>query len=210
MAVRPPIANVIKMEWTWTCSGVPLANILHVGYSSAPPIPGDLVDMAGQAGVEIADFYLTALNPDYVLVEVICTDLSSDTGNVGSFSSGVAGSNSDPPISAGSSLMVNWQIARRYRGGKPRTYLPPMTSYRLATPSTWDETALSETSTFITNLRSAMEHTTYGDLVLTTLGAVSYVNAHVARVDPVFYPFTGFAIGNLVRTQRRRINSSTF
>jgi hypothetical protein len=189
---------------------VPLANIYHVGYTGAAPVASDLVSFATAFANVLVDKWIPSLNSAYTLDEVIVTDIASDSGQVGSYSSGAPGVNSDAPISAGSALLVNWQIIRRYRGGKPRTYLPPPTYNRLATPSTWDDSATGNAGVLAAALLALCSGGTFGAFVTTSLGCVSYRSGDAARVDPLFEPFTGYSVGSLVRTQRRRITASSF
>jgi hypothetical protein len=57
------------------------------------------------------------------LVEVTAEDLTSPTSSVGSATVSHAGALTDSPIAAGTAMVIGGLIARRYRGGKPRTYL---------------------------------------------------------------------------------------
>jgi hypothetical protein len=58
------------------------------------------------------------------------------------------GTASGTPVPAGVALLQNFTVARRYRGGKPRIYLPVGTSATLQNASTW-------TSGFVTSMNAA-------------------------------------------------------
>jgi len=213
MPARPPIANVIKVEYLWTQSGAPAANVLHLGYSSAPPSSTDLGSLANSfaalwsVNVPLMSTYCP---PNTILDEVVCTDLSSDSSAIGSYVDGSAGSSVGQPLSAGSAFLVNWLITRRYRGGHPRTYWPAWTSNLIQTSTAWYAGTVSEMAEKMTALRSLVEHQTIGALTTTTLGAVSYYTGNSPRVAPIFESFVGFRVNGLVATQRRRIRSSSF
>ena len=210
MAPRPPVAGVIKVEILWTQGGIPAANILHAGYLSDPPSAADLATFAAAVQANLKANMQDLYGGQTVQTEVICTDLSSDSGYVGSASTPWTGSDVESQfLSAGTAFLTNWEISRRYRGGKPRTYWPAFTSEALETQSTWG-------SGIVTSLNDAMAsltgvfNDTYGALVLDGPGTVSYRSDNSARVDPVYEGFTGFSHGTLVRTQRRRITASSF
>jgi len=210
MPARPSIANVIRIEVLWTQGGIPAANVLHLGYSSDPPAAADLAALAHQVIEELKSGLQAYYTDDTTCTEVICTDLSSDSANVGSDSTAWTGTSEGVPVSAGSAFMVNWQQTRRYRGGKPRTYWPGFPANDLQTPSTWAVGAIGYMTAAITLFLANVQAFTHGSLVCTVLGCVSYVNGGEARVAPVWEPFTGFAVSGLIRTQRRRITASSF
>lgn len=213
MPPLPPVAGVIKAELLWTQSGAPAANIFHIGYSTSPPSSADLASLAARFGGCITTLgwpLINMLSPEVELVEVICTDLSSDSSNIGSASTHTAGSDDHPVISAGSAFLVNWLITRRYRGGHPRTYWPAPTSEFLSSQTTWSSGCLSDMATSMTAFLANLNGQTFGSLVTTQVGAVSYRTGDAPRVTPIFEPFVGYTLNGLVATQRRRIRSSSY
>lgn len=210
MPARPPVAGVIRSEWLWTQSGVPAANVLHIGYSSAPPSVTDLTTLATDLQNFISSYLLAYVPVATIQTEVINTDLSSDTANVGVSSTPTAGAMAGSELSAQASLMINFTISRRYRGGKPRIYLPAGTSPGLATQSTWSSTYRYDLGLAWASMKSHVEGQTFGSLITTSFGCVSYRTGGAARVVPIFEPFVGYAINGVVRTQRRRLTASSF
>ncbi len=210
MAPRPPIEHVVKVEVLWTQSAVHAANILHCGYTSSPPAASDLASLASAVHLSLKAHMQAWYTPDTICTEVICTDLSSDTGNVGSDGTGWAGTSEGDPLSAGSAVLVNWQQARRYRGGKPRTYWPAGPSSILETASSLTSDAITVITNSMNALNYAVDGQEFGALITTVLGCVSYTDGKAPRVAPVWEPFTGFSVGTLIRTQRRRITASSF
>lgn len=61
---------------------------------------------------------------DKTLDETTIEDLTSSSGAVGSYANAIAGTMAGNPLPAGTAFLLNFHIARRYRGGKPRVYLP--------------------------------------------------------------------------------------
>lgn len=72
-----------------------------------------------------------------ILTSVTGTDLSSPTGAVDEVFPNYPGSRAGSPLAANACVLINYQVARRYRGGKPRNYAPGGTSGDLANLQTW-------------------------------------------------------------------------
>ena len=81
------------------------------------------------------------------------TDLSSPTAPQVVNSTGATGGAGAAPLSAGVAMVMKYHITRRYRGGKPRAYLPGMSSAYLTTPTEWNPASLANvTAGWITHL----------------------------------------------------------
>ena len=160
-----------------------MANILHIGYSSAPPVAADLSSLAAAVQTSLDTNLHTLYCAELTQTEVIATDLSSDSAAVGSASVPWSGYVGTGFVSAGSAIL---------------------------TPSTWSDGTVAAIVAAMTGFKADIEAHTFGDLVTTSLGCVSYRSGNLARVDPIFEPFTSFSVGTLVRSQRRRITASSF
>ena len=210
MPVRPPTPDTIKAEVLWTQSGIPAANILHVGYDSGAPDAVDLASLATALSNAIKGAIQGQYGADTVCVGVTCTDIASDSGHVGSDVASWDGTGAGNNLSAGTAFLINWQQPRRYRGGKPRTYFPAPLAGEMVTQSEWSAGAITAFSAAATALLAAVNGATFGLLTTTSLGCVSYLLDKVARVVPLFEPFSGFTASAILRTQRRRITASSF
>jgi len=208
---NPIVPGVIMFEFLWTQDAGPAANILHCQYTGGPPSTTDLLVLAH----DVAEaFWTDPVQADYpsstVFVGVRATDLASDTGAVGEYPVGTAGTAEDPGTPAGCSMMVNYQIARRYRGGHPRSYFPALANGAVDTPGTWDSTVVSDFNTVLAAVFVAMNSSTSGTTDLSGQCCVSYVDDNAYRVDNLVEPVTGMSASNRIRTQRRRLTSSSF
>lgn len=210
MAPLPVVPGAIKIEFLWSQEGLPAANVLHASYSSDPPSSGDLQTFAAALGglfsTDIRSLYTT----DTELVAVQCTDLSSDSGGVGLASIGITGTVVGAPCTAQACILTSWKILRRYRGGHPRTYWPAPCIAQISTVNSWYAACTDAFTTFAGDLQAACLVVSYGALDVTDLGTVSYVDSGAPRVDPIFEPFVGASTDSLVRTQRRRLTSSSY
>ena len=78
------------------------------------------------------------------LTQVKVTDLSDPSGPVGINNTAAAGTRTGSQApSAPVSMLVNGTIQRRYRGGKPRVYVPAGLSGDFASPQQWNTTFLT-------------------------------------------------------------------
>lgn len=82
-----------------------------------------------------------ALSAALELSKVVVTDLTSNTGAQGVASTGVVCLGGTPSVTPGQALVVERRIARRYRGGHSRVYIPGMPYSQLTSAGTWVSTA---------------------------------------------------------------------
>lgn len=86
--------------------------------------------------------WITRLVPhttaNWNLGDVEAVDLT-DTGDRSAIATGALAPGTDPNQEAaiGASFMINFNIARRYKGGHPRVYLPPMAIQSMVAGDTW-------------------------------------------------------------------------
>lgn len=117
---------------------VDVINILHWAFTTPNPTSAQLVTAANA----IVSAYSSDIVPD-ITSEMLCEsveiiDLSSSTGSVGiSTAPSNVGSLVTPPLSAGACTVESYQIARRYRGGHPRTYWGGNVAAQLTDAQDW-------------------------------------------------------------------------
>ena len=137
------------------------------------------------------------------------------------FASGASYKATGAVLSGGTALLQNLQIARRYRGGKPRRYWPVMVAADLTTPQEWDITTLAtmttewQTSYLDVLLGSSYSGTTLADEVNLSYyhGFTLVTNPITGRGKNVSTPravaiapdvITGFVLNSKPASQRRR------
>jgi len=210
MPARPPVPGVIRVELLWTQSGSPCANIFHVAYTGGPPVATDLSSLAGAIQYAVFANIGSALPASTISTECICTDIATDSGEVGSVSPADPGTNATAAISAGSAFLTDWQIARRYRGGKPRTYWPAPAIGELLSATQFTDTCVGLVNEACTALSAAAAGGSHGSFTAVGLVCVSYVDGGSPRVDPLVEPVLSFVNGSVIRSQRRRITATSF
>lgn len=119
---------------------------------------------------------------------------------------------------------VEYNIARRYRGGKPRMFLPPAGQATMADPSHWNATQINDVNTNIAAFFAAIHA-----LAIGSLGTLQHVNLSYyegftnhtntsgrERAVPTYRPVAlldtvnGYSAKGLVGSQRRRRAATTF
>lgn len=193
-------------------------------YSGDPPTVADLDAFCSSVAAQWNASLKPMAHPNVTLVEVLAQDLSSDTGAVGTASVSLAGDRSGGPLPAGVVSLVNFVVARRYRGGKPRIYLPYGTDTDVSTPQAWTAgfiTALTAAwAAFITDSFAAvwtgggpLEQVVVSYYLGSTAtetgvpGPPAYMRGHThptLRAAPVNYSITGFSVNPIPASQRRR------
>jgi hypothetical protein len=66
------------------------------------------------------------------------TDLSDPSGAIGTAIAASGGARPGDELPASASVLINFPIARRYRGGKPRVYVPAGVATDVVDPQHWD------------------------------------------------------------------------
>jgi hypothetical protein len=165
------------------------------------------------------------VHPDWVLNEVDVLDLSTTSGSSGITAASHAGTNTGSVLSANTAVNCEYDIARRYRGGKPRMYLPGPVQESLQTPSKWLDVFVGDVNTGVSAFFTALEALSIG-----SMGTLDHVNISfyhgvytttppwrgpgfkyppkyrdVALVDPV----EGYSCKSEVSSQRRRRAATT-
>lgn len=149
MPALPPVPEVIKAEVVLSdSSDTDVISRWFWQYSGTAPTAAQLNTLA-QA---YATSWITNFAPMYTaaneLTLVKLTDLSSPSAAVGSYSLSHAGTRSGGTLPAGTAALLNAQISRRYRGGKPRVYLTAGATGDVLTAQTW-------ATAFLTSLLTA-------------------------------------------------------
>lgn len=198
-------------------------NRFYLKYSGSAPDGTALNSFAAGVSAAWAAHIAGLCTANVTLLSVDVTDLSSSTAAEGSATAGHPGSNASTELPASLATLLNFQVARRYRGGKPRLYLPAGGNVDLLNGqqwvSSWPPTVLAAWSAFISTLSSPGP----GGATITGPVNVSYYEGfkpfetpsgrykNIAQLrpgGPLVEPITGVTVNQRVATQRRRVSSS--
>jgi hypothetical protein len=155
---------------------------------------------------------------DTSLTAVTATDLSDPAGPFSSHAQITAGTRSGGFLPASTCVLYNMQIKRRYRGGKPRIYVPAGTQPDLSNAQTWATAFLNQVNGALANLigagftsistwstTSELVNVSYYHQVLVGPPPTPPVYVEQVRETPQIDPIVSRAAVSTVGTQRRRL-----
>lgn len=195
-------------------------------YAGGAPTSAELATLAAYVANSAWNDEIAGLvNTGWALTEVDILDIASETGASGSWTGSKAGTASGIVLPASNATNVEFNIAQRYRGGKPRTYFPPPSATELASASQWDSAFLSLAETavpgFFNGIVTQGLHTT-GDLTHVLLSYYKGYNTTTPpwrgpgfkyppkyRATALSLPISGYAIKAEVGSQKRRRASTS-
>lgn len=209
MAPLPPVTDVLKYTQDWTVGANAKAeSILHFKYSGGPPAAADCIALAGDFQSAMATEMHPLFGDNAWIGLATVLDLNSDTGAEGTSGTATQGTRDGSAVGAQVALVVNHQIARRYRGGKPRTYLPACVASDYSTTGTWASGILSAMNDAFASVIGSCLAATSGSTTITQYGSVSYYLNKVLRGTPEWDPITASLARTRVGTQRRRAKTA--
>jgi hypothetical protein len=108
---------------------------------------------------------------NYSLTEVDVIDIATVTGASGQWNGSHAGTDSGTPIASQIATNVEFGIARRYRGGKPRMFFPPPSTAAKLNDGNWTTTFVGEVNAAVAAFFAEIEALSIG-----SIGTLSHVN----------------------------------
>jgi hypothetical protein len=143
MPSLPAVPHVVRADWHFSLTGDPNVQFrLFFDYAGALSL-ADAQTWVNAMKTAWTAHLTTDQIPSCILQFVELTDLSSSVSPQ-VFTTGVeAGTSGHTEGVNGLALLVKHKIARRYRGGHPRSYLPGFPSSVMSGTDAWDPTALA-------------------------------------------------------------------
>jgi len=186
MPALPPVPSVIRISLKHTAGlDLDVVNRVYFSYTGTAPTNAMLIALAGSVSSAWSSFIKSLCNPVVKLTEVDIVDLSSPTGAVGLDSTVVTGTRTGQINAGGVATLVNFHIARRYRGGKPRIYSPWLNAVDLTDEQDWASTpkadAIAGWNLFVT----AIKGFTWTGATITNQVNVSYYSGFASVQNPV-------------------------
>ncbi|MGO9976201.1 MAG: hypothetical protein ACLP01_26040 [Solirubrobacteraceae bacterium] len=220
MPPLPDVPNVLSIELKLTVGDANVLSRVHVNYASAAPTRHILNEYAASIDSQIAAHLIPLCSTEVRTTEIVVTDLTSRTSARGIAESRQIGTRPGPQNGAGVAALINFKVARRYRGGKPRLYVPLFVASDLTPGLTWCDSALEAgTAGWAAFMAGLLTHT---PATLRLLGQVnvSYYEGFRVVTDPLtgrsrnvsqrrpqgpaVDRITGFSINPKLGSQRRR------
>lgn len=220
MPALPAVPQVLRIDYLWTSSAdADLISRSFWQYTSGPPTNSDCNAMAAYLTATTLPGVANRWHPDVASRGVTITDLTSSTAAQGESLVTTVGTRTGTELPAGTCALLNFTVARRYRGGKPRLYLPLGTSTDMATTQTWDSTLISNAESLWSDIAADIFAHFPGPTSIAQQVSVSYYEGFRAfttpsgRVKnistlrtggPLVDPVTNFSCNPRFASQRRR------
>lgn len=225
MTVVPlPDTPTLRVRFIWNEGAEGEGGVrLYFSYTGSAPSGANCNTLASDFETAWASHIAPLLGSNCVLNEVDVLDIATHTGASGTWNGSDAGGNSGPFLPWNCAMNVEWNIARRYRGGKPRMYLPPLVASGLADQRSWSSSAITSVNDGVDAFISECVGFDVGSVG--TLGHISlsyYQSFHnvtntsgrtravpLYRTTALSDPIIGHSAKVVVGSQRRRRTSTT-
>lgn len=192
----------------------------YLTYTGGKPGGGDLTTLAGDIAAAWTAHVASTVYLQEHLSEVVIIDLSGDTGAEGTWTGSNAGTLGGSQLPASAAAVVNHTISRRYRGGRPRTYLRCGTAGTMQGSNEW-------TAAFQAAVLAAWQGWIQAVLALSGFGFAlaglvnisyfsgfeafkepsgRYRNIPTPRAQPLVDSITGSSVALKIGSQRRRLD----
>lgn len=167
-----PASNVVRAHLIFTgVAANDAGSRLYFGFTGTPPSSGNCATLASDISAAWGTHLQSLTSATFKLSEVDVLDISSDTGSSGQWTGDLAGGDSGEPVPANCAMNIEFGIARRYRGGKPRIFHPPPSTDSLASIDQWTAAALDAWNTAFAAFVAEIEALDIG-----AMGTLSHVN----------------------------------
>lgn len=208
MASRRGPDNSVRVSISGTMNGVNWANVFHAQLTTSGTITqADLDSWLNTFQTN----YKTRFGPtmhasvSFVLAKAVLYtpgggELISQVSMTGSGSSGGTAI-ADNSVSK----VVSWLTTVYWRGGKPRTYIPGVSTAEVTANNALTAAQITTLTTAGTNFRTDTNAQTVGTITGTSLGFVSFRSGNAERGTPIFFSVTGAKVHPRLGTQRRRL-----
>lgn len=184
MPALPLIPNVLRTDLLWNdSSDLNVSSVMYWRYSGSPPNASDCANFSAVLmnafGAEVAVW-----DDRTILVGAKSTDLSSNSGGVGTATGAFYGSLGGSSLAGGTAVVVSYLINRRYRGGKPRNYFPWGDSNSLNTRQQWEPTFITAVASAMATAITTFIGTTEGATTISAHANVSYYEGFTVQTNP--------------------------
>lgn len=199
-------------------------NRFYLSYTGSAPTGANCTTLATDVGAAWTSHLASLVATAYELTEVDVLDIATDSGLSGQANPASGGTISAPELPGSCATNIEFNIARRYRGGKPRMYLPPPAQEQLQNQASYTATHVANSSAGAAAFFAELEGLSIG-----AMGTLQHVNLSYysgftnvppvpgrrAKVIPNYRAtalhdnVVGYSAKTIVGSQRRRRTSTT-
>lgn len=154
-------------------------------YTGGAPTVANLSAMGTLLDNQAKTAFEPLMTPDRGITSWVLEDLSSATANVATVPSSVLGSAPNDANPANVAIVTSYQINRRYRGGRPKTYWPFGTSFDFTPTGEWNPNFVASVQSGVIQVIDAPIGAPEGSTTLANHVNVSYYQGYTNITDPV-------------------------
>jgi|SRR5271165_612507 len=222
----PPDVQTVRVRLDYDHdSGLKGGNRFYLSFTGTRPDGSTADTLATTIQTAWSAQFQPLFNPVWQLVEVDVLDITDDMGASGFWTGSDAGTNTGTPLPADACMNVEYDIARRYRGGKPRIYFPGATDGNQLNDTTWQSSFIADYAAAVPAFFSAIHSGAPGSMGdvnhislsfykgftnETPTGKRYYATPTYRTPNAISDPITGYAPKAEISSQRRRRTSTTF
>ena len=223
--VPPPASPCVRVRLDYTqTDGFDAGSRFYLSYTGSAPTGANCTTLATDIAAAWASHIAPLINENFVLSEVDVLDITTDAGLSGQWTGSNAGGKTGSMCPAQCAINVEFDISRRYRGGKPRMFLPPGDTSDQLDAGHWNSTLVTAVNTGFAAFMSELEALSVG-----AMGVLAHVNLSyyqgfknitnssgreravpqyrdAALVDTI----SGYACKGVIGSQRRRRIATTY
>lgn len=167
-----PASPCLRVRLDYTQADAALAGSrFFISYAGAAPTPGNCTTIATDIAAAWSAHLAAIISEEFVLTEIDVLDIATEAGASGQWTGSEAGSMESTQLPSMCAVNVEFNIARRYRGGKPRMFLPPPNNSAQLDAGHWSSSFVTTASTAFGAFMTANEAISVG-----AVGALAHVN----------------------------------
>lgn len=219
-----PDTPCVRVRLGYSYESISLAGSrFYLAYSGSAPTAANCVTLADDVGSAWNTHFSSLVYEPIAMDEVDVLDIATDSGASGTVTLGYTGSMGGSSLTGNVATNIEYSIARRYRGGKPRMYLPPPDESALDDLDKFSTTHIANTNTAAAAFFAEITALSIGSIGTLTHVNLSYYQGFVnvtnssgrERAAPKYRataksdPVTGYSCKAVVGSQRRRRTSTT-
>jgi hypothetical protein len=160
----------VRLDYTFTDS-FKAGSRFYLSYAGSAPTAANCATLASDVASAWSSDLASLISADCSLTEVDVLDIATDSGLSGQWTGSDPGTISGNILTANAAQNIEFDIARRYRGGKPRMYLPAPSSAETTDIAHWSAGHVTALNTGISAFFAAIEALSIG-----AVGALAHVN----------------------------------
>lgn len=213
----------VRLDYTES-DGALAGSRFFLSYSGSAPSGSNCATLASDIAAAAATHLMPQVNEDYALTEVDVLDIATDSGNSGQWTGTDTGGDSSTPLPQQCAVNVEFDIGRRYRGGKPRMFLPPPGTGALSGQNKWSSDFIGIVNAAMVAFMAEVEALSIGSMGTLVHVNLSYYKGFTnitnssgrERAVPTYRTaalldtVTGYSCKALIGSQRRRRNATTY